>query len=381
MVNFTAYNPVKLHFGKSVIEKLPSEIHSYGNKALIISGKGSVKKLGYFDQLTDQLKDAGIEYIEYEGIKANPVVEDVEKAVRLAKDEKVDFIIAMGGGSVIDTAKVVSIAAGSNLPAWKLMKREVSPSHSIPLFTILTLAATGTEMNAAAVIQNHQTQEKIGLFHPLMYPKVSFLDPSYTLSVPKDQTINGIIDLTAHSLEAYFGDGDAPLSDRFAVANILEAFDYSKDLLEHLQDYDLRARMMWNATVAENGTTMHGREATGDWGTHALAHHISLLWDTPHGQTLSIVFPAWMKVMKKEIPHRIIKLGQLLSGQKDITADETIAIFEMFFKALGAPLKMKDIGLNEKEKEKLLSLWKKNKPTGLNIQLDDAHYEEIIKLI
>ncbi len=381
MVNFVAYNPVKLYFGKKVIEKLPGEIIPYGKKALIITGKGSIKKLGYYDELTNLLDKSGIEYIEYAGIKPNPVVEDVEKAAELAQKENIDFIIAMGGGSVIDTAKVVSITAGSDLPAWKLMKKEVSPTAAIPLFSILTLAATGTEMNAAAVIQNHKTQEKIGLFHPLMYPKASFLDPSYTISVPKDPTVNGIIDLTAHSLEAFFGDGDAPLSDRLAVANILEAFDYSNDLLKDLTNYDLRARMMWNATIAENGTIMHGRAATGDWGTHALAHHISLLWDTPHGQTLSIVFPAWMKVMKEEIPHRIVKLGQLLTGQKEISADDTIAIFEMFFKALGAPLKMSEIGLNDKDKKELLHLWKQNKPTGLNIKMNENHYEKIIELI
>ncbi len=381
MVNFIAYNPVKLYFGKNVIEKLPDEVKKYGKKAMIITGRGSVKKLGFFDRLTQLLDQSGIKYIEYEGIKPNPVVEDVEKAAELARKENVDFIIALGGGSVIDTAKVVSVTAGSNLPAWKIMKKEVSPTAAIPLFSILTLAATGTEMNAAAVIQNHKTQEKIGLFHPLMYPKTSFLDPTYTLSVPKDQTVNGIVDLTAHSLEAYFGDGDAPLSDRLAVANILEAFDYSKDLLENLNDYDLRARMMWNATIAENGTTMHGRAATGDWGTHALAHHISLLWDTPHGETLSIVFPAWMKVMKDEIPHRITKLGQLLTGRKDISPDDTIAIFEMFFKALGAPLKMSDIGRNEQDKKELLELWKKNKPSGLNIEINEQHYEKIIELI
>ena len=381
MNNFTAYNPVKLHFGKKVVEKIPDEIKNKYHKALIVTGKGSAKKWGYFSDLTEQLKKTNTSFVTYEGIKPNPVIEDVEKAVEIAVNEKVDLIIALGGGSVIDSAKLISIAAASKKDPWKLMKREVSPTASIPLFAILTLAATGTEMNAAAVLQNHQAQEKIGLLHPLMYPKVSFLDPSYTLSVPRDQTVNGIIDLTAHSLEAYFADGNAPLSDRFAAANILEAFDYSKNLLDNLQNYELRARMMWNATVAENGTIMHGRPYTGDWGAHALAHHISLLWDTAHGQSLSIIFPAWMKVMQKEIPERIAYLGQLLSGNKNITASETVSIFEMFFKAMGAPLKMHEIGLGEKDKTILLQLWKKNKPTGLNIPLNEKHYEEIIELI
>ena len=382
MNDFVAYNPVKLFFGKNSIEKLPAELIKSGKKALLITGKGSVKKYGYFQEITNLLSQAGIEYVEYSGIKPNPVVDDAEKAVKLAKQEKIDMIIALGGGSVIDTAKLVSVAYPSNQDIWKLMKREVEPVKNVPLFVILTLAATGTEMNAAAVLQNHQTQEKIGLFHPLMYPKASFLNPDYTLSVPKNQTINGIIDLIAHSLEAYFADGNAPLSDRFAVANILEAMDYAPALLKNLNNYELRSRMMWNATIAENGTTMHGRSVTGDWGTHALAHHISLLWDTPHGQTLSIVFPAWMKVMKEEIPHRISNLGKLLTGDDKTSADKTISIFENFFQSIGAPLSMKAIGLGDKKyKDELLKLWKKNQPSGLHIQLNDKHYEKIIELI
>ena len=382
MNDFVAYNPVKIFFGKNSLEKLPLELKKAGNKALIITGKESAKKHGYFDELSQILEQNSIDFVEYSGIKPNPVVDDAEKAVSLAKAEKVDMIIALGGGSVIDTAKLVSIAYPSNQEVWKLMKREVNPTKNIPLFPILTLAATGTEMNAAAVLQNHRTQEKIGLFHPLMYPKASFLNPAYTLTVPKSQTVNGIIDLIAHSLEAFFANGNASLSDRFAIANILEAMDYTPKLLNNLKDYDLRSRMMWNATVAENGTTMHGRKVTGDWGTHALAHHISLLWDTPHGQTLSIVFPAWMKVMSYEIPERIQFLGYLLTGNSKITADETIKIFENFFRSIEAPLSLKDIGLeSQKNKNALLQLWKKNQPTGLHIDIRDNHYQKIIELI
>ncbi len=382
MNDFVAYNPVKLFFGKNSIEKLPAELLKSGNKALILTGKGSVRKYGYFQEITNLLSQSGIEYVEYSGIKPNPIVEDAEKAVELAKQENIDMIIALGGGSVIDTAKLVSIAYPSGQNVWKLMKRTSEPIKNVPLFVVLTLAATGTEMNAAAVLQNHQTQEKIGLFHPLMYPKASFLNPNYTISVPKNQTINGIIDLIAHSLEAYFADGNAPLSDRLAVANILEAMDYAPALLKNLRNYELRSRMMWNATIAENGTTMHGRSVTGDWGTHALAHHISLLWDIPHGQTLSIIFPAWMKVLKNEISQRILNLGKLLTGNDKISIEETINIFEEFFRSIDAPLSMEAIGLGEKKyKEKLLKLWKKNQPTGLHIQLNDKHYEKIIELI
>ncbi len=382
MENFIAYNPVKLYFGKNVVqEHFAKEAGKYGSKALIIIGKGSVKKYGYLQDVTAALEAAGVDYVLFEGVKPNPVVEDAEAAVETARREKIDMIIAVGGGSVIDTAKLVSVAYPSRLPVWDIMSRERVPGKSVPLLVVLTLAATGTEMNAAAVLQNHETRQKTGFFHPLMYPKVSFLDPQYTLTVPRDQTVNGIIDLTAHSLEAFFADGNATLSDRFAAANILEAMDYAPALLADLRNYELRSRMMWNATVAENGTTMHGRGVTGDWGAHALAHHISLLWDTPHGQTLSVIFPAWMKVMQKEIPHRLQRLARLLTGNEKARAEDAVRLMEDFFRSLGAPLSMNGLGMGDKEKQALLELWKVNKPSGMHLELTERHYEEIVALI
>jgi len=380
MENFVAYNPVKLYFGNNSIEKLPEELKKLGNKVLLLTGKGSVKKYGYYDMIKNILKENQNEIIEFSGIKPNPVVDDAEKAVTLAQKHNIDFILAIGGGSVIDTAKVVSLAYANKVPVWKLMKREVEPQTKVPLLVVLTLAATGTEMNAAAVLQNHQTQEKIGYYSPLMYPKASFLNPEFTLTVPKSQTINGIIDLVSHSLEAFFSGGDAPLSDRFVAANILETMDYALPLLKDLQNYDLRSRMMWSATIAENGTTMHGRTSSGDWGTHALAHHISLLWDTPHGQTLSVVFPAWMKAMKYKINQRLEKLGFLLTGKKT-TADESIQIIEDFFIKIEAPTRFEQLNLTEKDKDTLLKLWIKNQPNGSNIKLNENDYQNIIKLL
>ena len=381
MENFTAYNPTKLHFGKNVIEQLPETIASYGQKVLLLTGKGSVKKYGYYDQVVKKLQDAGKTVIEFSGIKPNPTLVDAEKAVQLAQTHQIDFIVALGGGSVIDTAKMVNMAYANDLPVWDIMKHKVEPRLKKSLIAILTLAATGTEMNGAAVLQNHQTQEKIGYFSTLMYPEVSFLDPSYTLTVPKNQTVNGIVDLIAHSLEAFFSGGFAPLSDRFVAANILETMDYAPKLCLDLKNYDLRARMMWTATVAENGTTMHGRTTSGDWGTHALAHHISLLWDTPHGQTLSVVFPAWLKAMSYKIEARIKALGSLLTGEKNISASETILFLEKFFEQIGAPIRFKALGLNERDKQKLLDLWLINRPSGLNIELSPKDYQQIISLL
>ncbi len=381
MENFTAYNPTILHFGKNVIDKLPAHLDKVGKNVLLLTGQGSVKKYGYFYQVVEKLQQTGKNIIEFSGIKPNPIVDDAEKAVKLAQQHQVDFIVALGGGSVIDTAKMVNMAYANNQPVWDIMKRQVNPVKKVALFVILTLAATGTEMNGAAVLQNHQTQEKIGYFSQLMYPDVSFLDPEFTFTVPKNQTVNGIIDLIAHSLEAFFSGGNAPLSDRFVASNILETFDYAPALLNDLTNYDLRARMMWTATVAENGTTMHARTTAGDWGTHALAHHISLLWDTPHGQTLSVMFPAWMKAMSYKIAPQLKYLGTLLTGKSNIKPEETIQIFEDFFVNIGAPVKFEQLGLSNQDKQKLLNLWHKNKPTGLNVTLNENDYQNIISFL
>ncbi len=380
MENFTVYNPTRLYFGNKALEKLPDELAQTGKKVLLITGKESAKKHGYYNQVVQILQTSNKKIIEYSGIKPNPVVDDAEKAVQLALQEKIDGVLALGGGSVIDTAKMVALAYANKQDVWQLMKRKVEAVRNIPLWVVLTLAATGSEMNGAAVLQNHQTNEKIGYFSPLMYPRASFLNPEFTLSVPKNQTINGIVDLVAHSLEAYFANGNTPLSDRFVASNILEAMDYAPNLLNNLTDYNLRARMMWNATVAENGTTMHGRSVSGDWGTHALAHHISLLWDTPHGQTLSVVFPAWMKAMYYKIDTRLEYLGTLLTGKKT-TADQTINIMENFFKSIEAPTRFAELGLNENDKSKLLDLWKNNRPNGMYIDMDETDYETIIRYL
>ncbi len=381
MENFTAFNPTVLHFGKNVLDKLPAHLNGKGKNALLITGKGSAKKYGYYDKVVEKLQKTGKNIIDFQGIKPNPIVDDAEKAVELARKHHIDFIVALGGGSVVDTAKIVNMAYANRLPVWDIMKRRVEPVKKVPLFVILTLAATGSEMNGAAVLQNHHTQEKIGYFSPLMYPDVSFLDPTFTFTVPRNQTVNGIIDLIAHSLEAFFSGGSSPLSDRFVAANILEAFDYTPPLLNDLTNYDLRARMMWSATVAENGTTIHGRTTSGDWGTHALAHHISLLWDTPHGQTLSVIFPAWMKANFYKISPRLKDLGALLTGNSQIKPEETISIFEDFFTRIGAPVRFEQLGLTGEDKKRLLNLWHKNKPTGINIILDENDYQNIISYL
>jgi len=368
MINFLAYNPVKLHFGKGVVKELGASAAALGKKALLVYGGGSVLRNGSYDDTVDQLKSKGISYTEFSGIKPNPRVRDVMDASKAGLEAGVDMVIAVGGGSVIDSAKIIAICIAENCDAWELMTGRYEPRSARPLIAVLTLAATGTEMNAVAVLQNEETRQKIGYRNELEYPVHSFLDPSYTLSVPANYTAYGIVDLVAHSLEAWFGKGEASLSDRIVISIIREAMDYGPALMKNLDNYELRAKIMWAATMALNNTTIYGRES-GDWGVHALGHVLSFLYDTPHGATLSIVYPAWMRLHNDRAAKRILQLGKELFGVD--TVEKTIGSLETYFKSLGSPVKCQEAGIDESRKEEILNLMNRNRAQGMNFSLSD----------
>ena len=380
MENFTAYNPTKIHFGKGVVGQLGETVAPYGNKALLVYGKGSVLKNESYQDTKDQLVGAGVEVTEYSGIKPNPVVEDVDRAAELGMEKEVDMVVAVGGGSVIDSAKVIAVCISERCSGWDVQKGLRNPEKALPIIAVLTLAATASEMNAVAVIQNNQTLEKFGYRHDVMFPSHSFLDPDYTRSVPVSQTGYGIADLVAHVLESYFGQGDASLSDRFAASIILEAMEYGPALLENPEDYDLRARIMWAATNALNGLLAAGR-ANGDFTSHALGHQLSLLYDTPHGASLTIAFPAWMKHMIPKIGPRLEKLGKDVFGKAE--AEFAIRQFEALFTRLGCPVRLGDIGIGPDRREEILSLMNQNKCNGKIPEnfLDDLDREKILDLM
>ncbi len=378
MENFIAYNPTKIHFGKDVINDLPEIINQYGKKVLLMYGKGSIKRNGIYDNIMQQLNNAGAKVVEYSGIKPNPVIEDVRKAVDLGRKEAVDAILAVGGGSVIDSAKVSATCIPEGHEPWKVMKQEIEPEKATPVLAVLTLAATGTEMNPNAVVQNPETGEKIGLVNPLIYPKHSFLDPEFTASVPKNYTAYGVADLVAHSLEEYFGTGEATLSDRIVYSIINEAREFAPKLLRNLSDYELRAKILWASTMALNGFTSYGRK-TGDWGVHAIGHTFSFLYDTPHGATLSIAYPAWMKLQKDRIPERIKELGRNLFHVNNVEA--TIEKIETFFKQIECPVRLGQVNIGSNKKQDVVELMKKNKVTGAAQKLEGNDYEHLFDLM
>jgi len=375
MENFVAYNPVKLHFGEGVTQKLGITASEYGTRALLVYGKGSSVKNGYYDRVKKQLIDAGIEVTEYSGIKSNPVYEDVENAIALGKKEKIEMIVALGGGSVIDSAKIISLCIPENLDSWQVMTRKQMPKKAIPLITVLTLAATGTEMNAAAVLQNHNTGQKIGYIHPLAYPKHSFTDPTFTYTVPQNYTAYGIVDMIAHALEAYFGDGNARLTDKFIVSIIQEAMHYGPLVLKYPDNYEYRSNSMWTGTVALNGMTTWGKKS-GDWGVHSLGHELSLQFDIAHGASLSIAYPAWMKLHAEKAGTRIASLGQALWGDGDINA--TIRNFENFFESLESPIRLQQAGIDVNKRKMIIDGLNANQASGFKYPLSDDDRQRVV---
>lgn len=375
MQNFTAFIPTKVHFGQNVVQDIGDHASKIGSHALLVYGCGSTFRNGSYSDTVDGLKRANITITEYGGITPNPLVDDVSKASRLGREKGVDLVVAVGGGSVIDSAKVIAICVADECDPWDIMNRKHQPKSAVPILAVLTLAATGTEMNPASVIQNPRTKQKLGFRHEFMYPSHSYLDPGYTISVPKNYTAYGIVDLIAHCLEAWFGEGEASLSDRFTTAIIQEAIAYGPALMNDRTNFDLRSKIMWAATNALNNMTIYGRSSP-DWGVHILAHTLSVLYDTAHGATLSIIYPAWLKVMRDRAADRIAPLGEALFNTSDV--DETIQCFENFFAQLGSPIRCQDAGIELACKSDILDLMNQNQAQGFNYPLSAAEREAIL---
>ncbi len=379
MENFNIYNPTKVHFGKDVCDELGKTISNYGKRVLLVYGKGSIKKFGLYQKAIEQLKSVGAEIFEYSGIKSNPIIEDVDAAAEVGRKNNIDVILAIGGGSVIDSAKVISVAVPVENQAWDFFQGKVTVESAIPIIAVLTLAATGTEMNCFAVVQNHKTGNKAAFGHPFVYPKHSFLDPQNTFSVPRNYTAYGIMDLVAHSLEAYFGTEDSDLADKFIYSIIKEAIEFGPELLNNLHDYELRAKILYASTMALNGTTSHGRKISGDWGVHQIGHIFSLLYDIPHGATLSIGYSAWFKLMKTRAGDRITTIGKELFGATNV--DDSISGFEKLFQQIESPIRLNEVNLNENHKKEILDSMIHNKVNGNHYKLSVADYERLIEFM
>jgi alcohol dehydrogenase YqhD (iron-dependent ADH family) len=377
MDNFIAYNPVTLHFGKNILTGLAPTLKEYGTRVLLLYGKGSVKKSGLYDRIVNDLKSQGMEVCEYGGIKSNPIIEDVDASAAIGRENNVDVILAIGGGSVIDSAKIISVTIPVDHGGWKFFTG-AKAVKAIPIVAVLTLAATGTEMNPFAVVSNHALGHKAAYGSPLTFPKHSFLDPGLTLTVPRDYTAFGIADLIAHCFEAWFGIGETTLTDRFVISIVKEAMEFGPKLMADLQNYEYRERIMFAATMALNGMTMYGR-SNGDWGVHSAGHSISLLYDVPHGASLTIIYPAWMRHFKDKAGDRIAQLGTALFDEP-LTAGESIDRIEAFFKSIGCPVRLSQYGVTGDVTSAIFESMVHNRVNGGNFKMTEEDYRKLISL-
>lgn len=356
MDNFIQWNPTKLLFGKGQIEQLKNEISTYGNKVLLVYGGGSIKRNGLYDQVVSILKDLSATYSELSGVEPNPRISTVRKGVDICKSEGIEFILAVGGGSVIDCTKAIAAGAKYDGDAWDIVTKKAVVKEALPFGTVLTLAATGSEMNPSSVITNWETNEKYGWGSPYTYPRFSILDPVNTYTVPRDQTVYGIVDIMSHTFENYFHTTEhTELQDRMCEGLLLTVMETAPKLLENLEDYHHRATILYCGTVALNGSVSTGYR--GDWATHNLEHAVSAVYDIPHGGGLAIIFPNWMKHVLSENPERFKKLAVRVFGvdPEGKTTEEVglegIDRLKTFWDSIGAPSRLADYEIDNSKIE------------------------------
>lgn len=378
MENFVSHNPTSLHFGKNILPGLAGVIREYGDKILLVYGGGSVIRSGLYDRIVSLLQNAGLEVTAYGGIRSNPVIEDVEAAAALGREKGVEVVLAVGGGSVIDSAKAIALTIPVSHPAWDFFTGKATPKQGLPIIAVLTLAATGSEMNAIAVVSNKAARYKAPLRSVFAFPKHSFLDPEVTVTVPRDYTAYGVADLIAHCMEAWFGAGDCPMSDRLILSIIREAMEAGPLLLDDLHNYDLRARIMYAATLALNGLTMQGK-VSGDWGVHAAGHVLSLLYDVPHGASLTIVYPAWMRLFRDQAASRIALLGSEMFD-KSYTAGQAIGRIEDLFISLGCPTRLRELNIANTSHEDIVETMEIAKVNGMNLKFGKGDYARLVEM-
>lgn len=342
MNTFTFYNPVKLIFGKGQLEQIKQELPTYGKKVLVVYGGGSIKKNGLYDEVMATLKEAEMEVFELAGVDPNPRISTARQGVDICKKENIDVLLAVGGGSVIDCTKLIAAGAKYDGDAWDLVSRKAVPEAALPFGTVLTLAATGSEMNSGSVITNEETQEKYGWGSPLVFPKFSILDPTYTMSVPLNHTVYGIVDMMSHIFEQYFNNAtNTPVQDEMCEGVLRAVMEAAPKLLNNLHSYEDRETILFAGTIALNGMLQMGYR--GDWATHNIEHAVSAVYDIPHAGGLAVLFPHWMRHNLKVDPERFARLAVYVFGVEpdgktvEEIANEGIDNLREYWTSLGAP--------------------------------------------
>ena len=352
MENFRMYVPTDIRFGKNRLTELEEVLLKYGNRVLLVYGGGSIKKTGLYDEIMTKLGKDKFHVVELSGINPNPRIDSVREGIRLVREEKLEVILAVGGGSVVDAAKVIAGGVYYEGDAWDLVVDSEKMGNAIPIVDILTLAATGTEMNRNAVISNPETQEKLGTSGWELIPKVSFLDPTITFTVPPVQTSAGIADTLSHLFEQYFNRTEGNDVQNFLSEGLMQAvIKNSPVVLQDPENYDARANLLWASTLALNGLCSKGN--SGAWSCHPIEHELSAYYDITHGIGLAIITPRWMKfcIDNDSSTHSKFALYGKNIWKLDGDNDEAIArkavelTYHFFKDILSIPMTLSEVGI------------------------------------
>ncbi|BDF96136.1 MULTISPECIES: iron-containing alcohol dehydrogenase [Pseudoalteromonas] len=365
MLNFSFANPTKIHFGEQQIAAIKSEIPANAT-VLVTYGGGSIKSNGIYDQVADALSEHT--WFEFSGIEPNPSYQTCMKAVALVKEKHVDFILAVGGGSVIDGSKFIAAAANYDGEPWDILAKGGEVKSAIALGVVLTLPATGSESNSFSVVSNLDSHDKLPFSSPSVQPKFAVLDPAVTYSLPKRQVANGIVDAFVHTMEQYLTyDVGAKLQDRFAEGILMTLIEEGPKAFSEPDNYQVRANIMWSATMALNG--LIGAGVPQDWSTHMLGHEMTAVYGLDHAQTLAIVLPRMMAEQKETKRGKILQYAERVLGlditDEDAAIEQAIAATEAFFHSVNMPTRLSDYELGEEVADKIIEQLERHGMTAL----------------
>ena len=351
MNNFDLYLNTHVFFGREAASNIPQNINCYGNRVLMVYGGGSIFKNGVYEEVTTILQNGGIEYIELGGIDPNPRIASVREGAKICKENNIDVVLAVGGGSTVDCAKAIAAAACYSGDAWDLVLDKSKVTKALPIFVVLTVAATGSEMDCGAVISNPETKDKYDFDSPWMRPSCAFMDPTHTFTVPKKQTAAGTVDIMSHVLEAYFSRAQGFMQDRIAEALLKTCIVNGNVALDNPTDYDARANLMWASSWAINGLTSCGKGQA--WSVHQIEHMLSGYYDITHGVGLAILTPVWMEYVLDE--SSVDKFAEYAKNVWDVddndkwnAAREGIRKTRECFTSWGMPTKLSELDIDDR---------------------------------
>ena len=352
MKNFEFQNPTRILFGRGTEEKVGEQVAKYSKNILLHYGGGSIKSSGLYDRVIDSLKKAGVTWVELGGVKPNPRLSLVQEGIKLCKERKLGLILAIGGGSVIDSAKAIAMGSVIEGDVWDFFLGKGAPIDALPIGTVLTIPAAGSEASTGTVITNEDGWFKRSVNSELLYPRFSILNPELAFTVPKFQVACGVTDIMAHLMERYFTNvSHVEFTDRLLEATMKSLISQAPLVMKNPQDYDAWSELMWIGTIAHNNFLDTGR--VGDWASHDIEHEISGIYDVTHGAGLAVVFPAWMKYVLMHDLNRFVQWSvRVWNVEMDVFNPEAVARagierMEKFFQSLGIGTQLSDLGIHD----------------------------------